>query len=161
SLEFLNHLFGVFSVDVSGFQTQLLEMLLLTVRQMPNASLYQVWKLLQVGPKDPAYAPYVQQLDEDERYFWNNEYTPARFAETRPALLSRLRMVVRNPYLGPILTSPETKLDINSLLDSGKFVCIDNNHQRFGKLGSEFFARMFLAMIYYGTRGTQRSKPVY
>jgi hypothetical protein len=47
------------------------------------------------------------------------------------------------------------------MLDSGKLILIDNNYERLGDEGSEFFGRLFLALIWYAARAQNRTKPVY
>ena len=78
----------------------------------------------------------------------------------------RLRTLMSIPSLDAIFQSPTTKLDIGRLMDEGKVICINNNYELLGDQGSEFFGRLFIALVWAAARKRSRlpddqKRPVY
>ena len=158
--ELLKYLFSVFSTEMTSMQSVLSRELLRLLALIPNATLEDYWRLLNHGWKG-RYDEYVARLPERSRTFFEKDFSNASYRQRASEIDSRIRRIIDHPILGPTFSVFQNKIPMREWLDSGKLILIDNNYDRLGEEGAEFFGRVFLALIWYAARAKNRTKPVY
>jgi GTPase SAR1 family protein len=157
--EFLDYLFGVFNTDLTAQQSIPFGQIINLLEHVPNATMETFWDIIVDGAKN--YQQYVAKLHPRDQRFFSVEFNSSQYEQRRKEIQARLRVLFGNKWLGPILESRETKINMRELLDSGKVICIDNSYEDLSELGSEFLGRLFLALIWYAGRERRTQKPVY
>ena len=157
--EFLDYLFGVFNTGLTAHQSIPFTQIINLLEKVPNPTMETFWDIVVDGAK--AYQKEISQLPPRDQRFFEKEFNGPRYAERRAEIQARLRIILNNKWLGPILSSKDTRVDMAELLDSGNVICIDNSYTRLGPFGSEFLGRLFLALIWYAGRQRKSKKPVY
>ena len=159
--EFLEYIFSaLLETEMTPFQSTLFSAVLALVIRIPNATIETFREILLSGWKP--YEKYVQRLDPIDRDFFtapNPEFDQKSYKERRNELIWRLRLLLRNPYLRRIFTSPKSNIDFYELLDSGKTIIIDNAVAQLGITGAEFFGRFFVAIIWMAAISRSSQKP--
>lgn len=71
---------------------------------------------------------------------------------------------MENPITRGMFSAPQSLLNVGELMDSGKVVVINNSKKLVGDFGSEFFGRLFVALVYAEAmerQGREYKKPCY
>ena len=161
--EFLEYIFSVLNTEMTTNQTTLLSLVLTLCTLIPDANLETFRDILQNGWKQ--HEQYVRQLKKRDQDFFDKEWDNPLYKSRRPEVLGRLRTLMATPALDEILQSTETKVDLGKMMDDGKVILIDNNYERLGDKGAEFFGRMFIALVWAAARRrslrTDKGKPVF
>jgi hypothetical protein len=165
SIEFLEYLFAsLLESKMTPSQSTLFRLVLTLLTKIPGATLETFRDIIQNGVKP--YEQHVRQLSKRDQDFFDKEFNGKMYNERKPEILWRLRLLTTNPCLDAMFQAPKTKLDIGALMDSGKFICINNNYELLGDQGAEFFGRFFVALVWAAARRRSRlpdhkKKPVF
>jgi hypothetical protein len=156
STEFLEYIFQLLNTEMTTNQSTLLSLVLTLCAEIPDANLETFRDILQNGWKK--YDPYVRKLKKRDQDFFDLEWDTQLYKSRRPEVLARLRALMATPALDEMLQSTEIKVDMGALMDAGKVVLINNNYELLGDKGSEFFGRMFIALVWAAARKRSQSK---
>jgi hypothetical protein len=163
SSEFLEYIFEVLNTGLTTNHSTLLSMVLTLCSQIEGANLETLRSILQHGWKP--YEEAVRKLKPIDQDFFYHEWDSTLYKARRPEVLGRLRALLKTPAFDEILQSKTTKVDMGKLMDEGKIVLIDNNYEKLGDSGAEFFGRMFIALVWAAGRRRSllkdKGKPVY
>jgi hypothetical protein len=163
SSEFLEYIFEVLNTGLTTNHSTLLSMVLTLCSQVEGANLDTLRSILQHGWKP--YEAAVRKLKPIDQDFFYHEWDSALYKARRPEVLGRLRALLKTPAFDDILQSETTKVDMGKFMDEGKIVLIDNNYEKLGDSGAEFFGRMFIALVWAAGRRRslrkEKGKPVY
>jgi hypothetical protein len=165
SVELLEYIFSaLLETKMTPNQSTLFRLVLLLCGQIPNATLETFRDIMQHGWKK--YEKEMRSLKKRDQDFFEFEWDSKLYKERRPEVLSRLRTLMASPSLDEILSAPTTKLDMGRLMDAGKIICINNNYEMLGEQGSEFFSRLFIALVWAAARRRiklpeHQKRPVY
>lgn len=165
SIEFLEYVFAaLLETPLTPLQATLFRLTLTLAVVIPHATLETFRDIIQNGWKK--YESYVRKLRPRDQDFFDKEFDTATYAKTKQEIMWRLRTLMTVPALDAIFQSPVTKLDIGTLMDQPYVICINNNYELLGDQGSEFFARLFIALVWAAARKRSRlpdhlKRPVY
>jgi DnaJ C terminal domain len=165
SIELLEYIFSaLLETKMTPNQSTLFRLALLLCTKIPNATLETFREIMQHGWQK--YEKEMRTLKKRDQDFFEFEWDSKLYKERRPEVLSRLRTLMATPSLDDILSAPRTRVDMGRLMDAGKIVCINNNYELLGVQGSEFFGRLFIALVWAAARKrTQlpdnQKRPVY
>jgi hypothetical protein len=104
------------------------------------------------------YRPHIDAL-EDERLkeFFYIDFDQ-RYAERRREVIQRLDLLLENDFIKPMLLAPKTKMNFAKLLDEPRLIIIDNNQDKLGKWGAEFFGRFWVSQLWVAATARKSSK---
>src|SRR4029079_10920723 len=88
----------------------------------------------------------IEALTEIPRSFFLHDFKESTFDQTKEQIRFRLQAIIENPTLARLFTSPQTKVDFFTELNSGSIICIDTAKD-FLKSGSSHFWRIFISLI--------------
>jgi hypothetical protein len=165
SVELLEYIFSaLLETKMTPNQSTLFRLVLLLCTKIPNATLETFREVMQHGWKK--YEKEMRTLKKRDQDFFEFEWDSKLYKDRRPEVLSRLRTLMASPSLDEILSAPTTKLDMGRLMDAGSVICINNNYELLGEQGSEFFSRLFIALVWAAARRRTRlpeheKRPVY
>jgi hypothetical protein len=165
SVELLEYIFSaLLETKMTPNQSTLFRLTLLLCTKIPNANLETFREIMQHGWKK--YEKEMQTLKKRDQDFFEFEWDSKLYKDRRPEVLSRLRTLMASPSLDEILSAPTTKLDMGQLMDAGNIICINNNYDLLGEQGSEFFGRLFIALVWAAARRRTKlpehqKRPVY
>ncbi|HWA92085.1 MAG TPA: hypothetical protein VG889_18745 [Rhizomicrobium sp.] len=94
-------------------------------------------------------APYrkaIESLPPIQRNFFERDFASKTFAQTKEQIRYRLNAVLENPTLARLFTSPRTKIDLYSALNSGSIILVDTAKD-FLKGSSAHFGRIFISLV--------------
>lgn len=150
----------------SPLQSTLFRSVLIALKAVPNATFSTFRDFLRDGWKP--FRKHIEKLDpEDRNFFLNGEFDSKTYSETRQQLLWRIRdLTTKAPLLRDMFRAPKTLVDIGKEIDAGKVIIIDNSTALLTEEGSEFFSRLFIALILSAAHQRSRradadKKPVY
>ena len=151
SIELLEYIFSsLLETKMTPNQSTLFRLALLLCTKIPNATLETFREVMQHGWQK--YEKEMRTLKKRDQDFFEFEWDSKLYKERRPEVLSRLRTLMATPSLDEILSAPKTKVDMGRLMDAGKVICINNNYELLGVQGSEFFGRLFIALVWAAAR---------
>ena len=147
TIRLLQYVFGFFEKYPTPLQSIFLRAVLLALNATPKASFADFKSFLLKGYKP--YERYIRTLDpQDAEFFLTGEFDSSTYSEAKHQILGRLReLTARIPILRTMFRSPETKVNMASLLEGGNVIVINNSKENLGDEGSEFFARFFIALV--------------
>jgi hypothetical protein len=119
--------------------------LMLSVRDTMgrNATILDMLALME----NPApYAAAIRALPPLQRNFFERDFSSKTFAQTKEQIRYRLQAIIENPTLARLFTSPETRIDLFSELNSGSIILVDTARD-FLKGASSHFGRIFIALV--------------
>jgi hypothetical protein len=142
-----------FGVATTPKQGGLFRAILIAMSAIPNASFATFRDFLRDGWEP--YAEYIKKLHPDDRDFFmrkgkdgKSEYDSNEYTGTKRELLWRIQdLTTRVPTLRDMFKAPKTLIDLGAEMDAGKVIVIDNSLKHLDAAGSEFFGRLFLAML--------------
>jgi len=164
AVELLEYLFSaLLSAPMTPKQSTLFSGVLTLLVTVPNATVETLRQVFQTGWK--SFERYVQALPKREReFFTEGAFDSKGYTATKEEVLWRLQLLFRNPYMAAILEVPRTRLNMSTLMDSGRIIVINNNPDILGDLGAEFFGRFMLALVWNAVRARAHGgskKPVF
>lgn len=99
---------------------------------------------------DPGqYRQAIETLPPIQRQFFERELLDPKnttFKQTKEQIRYRLNAVLENPTLARLFTSPRTKIDLFTELNSGSIVLVDTAKE-FLKGASSHFGRIFISLV--------------
>jgi hypothetical protein len=148
----IEYLFS-FGMGTTPKQAMLFRSILIAIAGIPNANLSTFRRFLREGWEP--FREHIEKLHPEDRDFFmkpglggksefdNNDYMP-----TRQELLVRIQdLITKVPILRQMFSAKQTLLKLGEAMDDGKVIVINNSTQILGDAGSEFFGRLFLALI--------------
>lgn len=152
TIDLVEYLFS-FGLPTTDLQSALLRSVLLALQNVPNASFNDLRKFLRYGWQQ--YEPHIETLQPALRDFFmakvdgkQSEFDGKEYQPRRRELLARIQdITTRVPMLDDMFSAPKTRIDLGAQMDAGKVIVIDNSRRVLGEGGSEFFGRIFLALI--------------
>lgn len=160
-LEFLHYIIdsllgAAFTPRQRAFFTNLLPII---IDHIPNPTLRTFREIAINGVKP--YAHFLKNLDADDRHFIDVQFKSREYVETKGELMWRFDLLMGNRLLRAMVNSKKTKLDLAKLMDTGRVVCIDASTAKLGIEGSEFYQRVFIALVLAAAQSRKGRKPVY
>jgi hypothetical protein len=134
-------------------QSALFRSILIALGEVPGANFATLRRFLREGWEP--FREYVERLHPDDRDFFMrpgpsgvSEFDSKDYTTTKQELLWRIQdLTTRVPMLREMFRATRTKLDLGREIDAGKVIIVDNSRKVLGDSGSEFFGRLFLALI--------------
>jgi hypothetical protein len=146
TIELLTYVFSaLLETPMTPLQSTLFRQALRACLCYPKPTIKTLQQIIREG------VPAHIKLPASVRDFFENEFQPKKgkgtYTETVQQIQWRLRLLLDNPIMEGMLNSPETKLDLAKAMNSKSVVVIDANKEKLGDLGSEFYQRLFIALI--------------
>ena len=94
-------------------------------------------------------APYraaIESLPPIQRNFFERDFPSKTFAQTKEQIRYRLNAILENPTLARLFTSPNTKVDLFTALNSNAIILVDTAKD-FLKGSSAHFGRIFISLV--------------
>ena len=94
-------------------------------------------------------APYrkaIESLPPIQRNFFERDFPSKTFAQTKEQIRYRLNAILENPTLARLFTSPRTKIDLFTALNSNSIILVDTAKD-FLKGSSAHFGRIFISLV--------------
>jgi hypothetical protein len=114
---------------------------------VPGANIRTLLELMQPNAIK-AYAPYVAQLGETARQFFETEFNdPAQYKDTKKQVTWRLYGLLQNQTFERMFAHPRNKLNLFAEMNAGKVILINTAKSLLKTEGSTIFGRFFIAMI--------------
>lgn len=170
NLSLLMYLFSLLAIDMTDLQRTVLRAALLIVKAMPEPTLADLRKVLTITKPDQLKAceNEIATLEPEDQAMLRNSYCEKQYNERKGDILWRLQAITDNDYMRPMFRAKKTKLDIGKLMDDGNVILINNDYrdEKLGTAGAEFFARLFIALIWSAARARSarpddQKRPVY
>jgi hypothetical protein len=92
------------------------------------------------------YQQAIESLPPIQRNFFERDFKSKTFAQTKEQIRYRLNAILENPTLARLFTSPKTKIDLFTALNSGSIVLVDTAKD-FLKGSSSHFGRIFISLV--------------
>lgn len=148
----IEYLFS-FGLETTAKQSGLFRAVLIALSAIPDASFATFRSFLRAGWEP--YREHIEKLHREDRDFFTkptetgaSEYDDRGYMETKRQLLWRIQdLTTRVPLLRDMFSAPKTLIDLGKEMDAGRVIVIDNASQTLDQAGSEFFGRLFLALI--------------
>jgi hypothetical protein len=149
SVAFVEYIFGaLLATEMTAKQKTLFSEVLHLLSVIPDATMETFRDILTNGTAP--YRGHIGKLKKMGQDFFapKGEFDGPLYRETKTEVLWRLRNMLRNDYFYKMFTSPKTNIDFAKLMDSRGLIIIDNSKALLGEENQEFFARLFIAMIW-------------
>ncbi|HEV2560716.1 MAG TPA: hypothetical protein VGT78_01120 [Rhizomicrobium sp.] len=96
---------------------------------------------------DPApYRKAIESLPPIQRNFFERDFPSKTFAQTKEQIRYRLNAILENPTLARLFTSPKTKIDLFTALNTNSIILVDTAKD-FLKGSSSHFGRIFISLV--------------
>jgi hypothetical protein len=92
------------------------------------------------------YKAAIASLPPIQRNFFERDFPSKTFAQTKEQIRYRLNAILENPTLARLFTSPKTKIDLFTALNSNAIVLVDTAKD-FLKGSSSHFGRIFISLV--------------
>jgi hypothetical protein len=170
NLSLLMYLFSLLAIEMTDLQRTVLRAALLIVRAMDKPTLADLRTILSITKAEQlkAYDKEIITLEPEDQHMLRNNYCERQYNERKGDILWRLQAITDNDYLRPMFRAKKTKLDMGKLMDEGKLILISNDYrdEKLGTAGAEFFARLFVSLIWSAARARSsrpddQKRPVY
>jgi hypothetical protein len=92
------------------------------------------------------YQKAIDGLPPIQRNFFDRDFASKTFAQTKEQIRYRLNAILENPTLARLFTSPRTKVDLFTALNSNAIVLVDTAKD-FLKGSSAHFGRIFISLV--------------
>lgn len=92
------------------------------------------------------YKAAIGSLPPIQRKFFERDFPSKTFAQTKEQIRYRLNAILENPTLARLFTSPKTKIDLFTALNSNAIVLVDTAKD-FLKGSSSHFGRFFISLV--------------
>lgn len=91
------------------------------------------------------FAPFISRLDEMSRRFFENDFYPGGFDETKGQIRQRLYNVLVHDSIRAMLSPPKRKIDLFDCLQNRKIVLVNTGMSVLGSEGSQLLGRYIIA----------------
>ena len=108
-----------------------------------NATILDLINLMDDG--EP-YRKAIESLPPIQRNFFERDFPSKTFAQTKEQIRYRLNAILENPTLARLFTSPKTKVDLFTALNSNAIILVDTAKD-FLKGSSSHFGRIFISLV--------------
>ncbi len=92
------------------------------------------------------YQQAIASLPPLQRNFFERDFKTKTFAQTKEQIRYRLNAILENPTLARLFTTPDTKIDIFTMLNDGGIILVDTAKD-FLKGSSAHFGRIFISLV--------------
>ena len=92
------------------------------------------------------YRKAIESLPPIQRNFFERDFPSKTFVQTKEQIRYRLNAILENPTLARLFTSPRTKIDLFSELNSNAIILVDTAKD-FLKGSSAHFGRIFISLV--------------
>ena len=92
------------------------------------------------------YRKAIERLPPIQRNFFERDFPSKTFAQTKEQIRYRLNAILENPTLARLFTSPKTKIDLFTALNSNSIILVDTAKD-FLKGSSAHFGRIFISLV--------------
>jgi hypothetical protein len=158
---------SVLGSTTTPLQSTLFRSVIIATKATAKPSLAVVRDILRQG-----WQPYereIRSLDpEDQEFFLapredgKSDFDSKTYADTKRQLGWRLKdLTDRALVLRGTLRSTETKIDLQSLIDEGNILIINAKTNVLGDMGSEFWQRLWIALLLNAARARKTKLPCY
>jgi hypothetical protein len=170
NLTLLMYLFSLLAIEMTDLQRTVLRAALLIVRAMKTPTLADLRAILGVTKVDQLkpYENEIATLEPEDQQTLRTNYCEKQYNERKGDILWRLQAITDNDYMRPMFRANKTRLNMGQLMDAGKLILINNDYrdEKLGVAGAEFFARIFVSLIWSAARARSarpddQKRPVY
>jgi len=148
ALEMYDFIIGsLLQAEMTSRQSTLFHFVTRALFAIPEATIHTFHDILKNGPGK--YQRYIDTLDPVEREFFATDFnTNAQFKQTREQVNARLLAVLGNKTFLRMFSSPRSKIDLFTEINTpGKVILINAEKGLLKEEGTELFGRFFLALI--------------
>jgi hypothetical protein len=148
ALEMYDFIIGsLLQAEMTSRQSTLFHFVTRALFAIPEATIHTFHDILKNGPGK--YQRYIDTLDSVERAFFANDFeTNTQFKQTREQVNARLLAVLGNKAFLRMFSSPRSKIDLFTEINTpGKVILINAEKGLLKEAGTELFGRFFLALI--------------
>jgi hypothetical protein len=148
ALEMYDFIIGsLLQAEMTSRQSTLFHFVTRALFAIPDATIHTFHDILKNGPAK--YQRYIDTLDQTERDFFASDFnTNAQFKQTREQVNARLLAVLGNKTFLRMFSSPRSKIDLFTEINTpGKVILINAEKGLLKEEGTELFGRFFLALI--------------
>ena len=154
NLDIFMGLFGALGAGFTTLQSQALQQIVYLTSKVQNPTFRTFFEIVSKGGKD--YANIIATFDPQEAVFWE-EYPGGEYKSTRTEIIRRLQLLTPPESISrTMFNAPNTRVKIAPLMNSDTLTIIDCTRDQLGATQTEFFGRLFLAMIQ--AAGEQRAR---
>lgn len=144
-IELITETLQAIAMDMTAKQTSLLKYATRLLCHVPEATLETMLDLLYDAQ------PFYEYLEGPEmaslKGFFQNEYEDA-FKHTRQEVAVRLRSILSDPVLYPLLMAKRNTAPLGEALNRGSFIIIDSDVSLLGEQGTKLYAQTILSQIF-------------
>lgn len=147
ALEMYDFIIGsLLQSEMTSRQSTLFRFVTRALFAIPDATIHTFHDILQNGPKK--YQAHIDALDETTRQFFASDFNNPQFKQTKEQVIARLWAVLGNQTFLRMFSSPRSKIDFFSEINTpGKVILVNAEKGLLKEEGTELFGRFFLALI--------------
>jgi hypothetical protein len=147
ALEMYDFIIGsLLQSEMTSRQSTLFRFVTRALFAIPNATIHTFHDILQNGPRK--YQVHIDTLDDTTRQFFASDFNNPQFKQTKEQVIARLWAVLGNQTFLRMFSSPRSKIDFFSEINTpGKVILINAEKGLLKEEGTELFGRFFLALI--------------
>jgi hypothetical protein len=147
ALEMYDFIIGsLLQSEMTSRQSTLFRFVTRALFAIPNATIHTFHDILANGPKE--YQSYIDTLDVTSRQFFASDFNNPQFKQTKEQVIARLWAVLGNQTFLRMFSSPRSKINFFSEINTpGKVILINAEKGLLKEEGTELFGRFFLALI--------------
>lgn len=147
ALEMYDFIIGsLLQAEMTSRQSTLFRFVTRALFAIPGATIHTFHDILQNGVS--AYQQQIDRLDPTTRQFFATDFNSTQFKQTKEQVIARLWAVLGNRTFLHMFSSPRSKVDLFSEINTpGKVILINAEKGLLKEEGTELFGRFFLALI--------------
>lgn len=147
ALEMYDFIIGsLLQSEMTSRQSTLFRFVTRALFAIPGATIHTFHDILQNGVG--AYQQQIDRLDPTTRQFFATDFNSTQFKQTKEQVIARLWAVLGNRTFLHMFSSPRSKVDLFSEINTpGKVILINAEKGLLKEEGTELFGRFFLALI--------------
>lgn len=147
ALEMYDFIIGsLLQAEMTSRQSTLFRFVTRGLFAIPDATIHTFHDILANGPK--SYQDHIDTLDDTTRRFFATDFNNPQFKQTKEQVIARLWAVLGNQTFLRMFSSPRSKIDFFSEINTpGKVILINAEKGLLKEEGTELFGRFFLALI--------------
>jgi hypothetical protein len=144
-------IFSALDQELTGRMTTLFSFTARILLAMaPHSNMMTLLDLLSIEKlphlKASPFWPYIQQSDDQSRYFFEERFCTSDFNKTKAGVADRLLGVMRVPAFNRMFMAPDNKLDLYTELAQRKLVVFNTQKRKLGADASALLGRYAIAM---------------
>ncbi|KYK43221.1 hypothetical protein A1D31_38305 [Bradyrhizobium liaoningense] len=147
ALEMYDFIIGsLLQSEMTSRQSTLFRFVTRALFAIPGATIHTFHDILQNGVA--RYQAQIDGLDPTTRQFFATDFNSTQFKQTKEQVIARLWAVLGNRTFLHMFSSPHSKVDLFSEINTpGKVILINAEKGLLKEEGTELFGRFFLALI--------------